>query len=119
MSADENMVTVRWVPLEEIPKPSRGPSRGNYVAVDYPANGQVIYGCMECLSWEAHVDIIPSPATGEPELVIREWHREDCDILAIIRSTVCHGELGPGVYCAECGTYNADPDPVEKSGDDT
>ncbi|MBX9243424.1 hypothetical protein ICW40_01210 [Actinotalea ferrariae] len=112
------IVTIEWEPWDEIPKPYQGPKRGVYVAVDYPAEGQTITACHDCLSWEAHVDIIESPAGTGPELVVREWHREDCDLLQIIRSGVCHGRLEPGAYCARCGSYNADKEPVPTEGEE-
>ncbi|MBM7331668.1 hypothetical protein JS562_53770 [Agrobacterium sp. S2] len=70
------------------------------VKVSYPACGEQITACHECLDWSCYVDII------DGEVMVFEWHRFDCALLPFIRLGTCHGHLGPDEYCPECGTYN-------------
>ena len=43
---------------------------------DYPADGEPIWPCLECLPW--HVEVV----VEEGEIVVREWHAVDCPVLA-------------------------------------
>lgn len=95
-------VTVTWEPLtEEEKRPTTVSGGGIMIPVEYPARGQGIWECRECMKWEAQVDIVNGV------VVVREWHQEGCEILAIIQGS-CHGGgiLPPGAICVECGAYN-------------
>jgi len=113
-SADDDTiptVTVEWAPLEPLftHRPSHcNPGWGERVIVEYGAHSQVIRPCNECVDWEAHVDVVNGL------VVVREWHHHDCTTAVLVRALACHGELDPGTYCADCGTYNPnEPAPEE------
>jgi hypothetical protein len=52
----------------------------NYVApvlpLDYPAEGEVVHPCPDCLPW--HLEVVTDPETGQT--MIREWHAVGCPV---------------------------------------
>lgn len=119
-------IEIEWDALtaaERRPAPGVGKPQGIYVPVTYPARGQNIWDCRNCIGWSAHVDV------QDGQVVIVEWHQEGCELAVglchvgmpagrtceycgAVNVERCHGELAAGVICGVCGTYNAD-EPVE------
>lgn len=42
---------------------------------DYPADGEPIWPCHDCLPW--HVEVV----VEEDQVLVREWHAVDCPVL--------------------------------------
>lgn len=43
--------------------------------IEYPAEGELIWPCSDCLPW--HVEVV---IDEEGEAIVREWHAAECPI---------------------------------------